>query len=414
MKLTHDLPKNQGMENALKRAKLLTDIQWHGSNYIPSCLLVVRAPGGPSVYQETFVPPYFTQQGLLYGNALQTELYLGFTVPLEAFTTALLNPNSVLYTRSYHMAGGAAGCYYGMVCSVFTSYALGLPHRVNTREWALIEGMEEIKDFTCEDLQLCDILNKDGEGAHIVMITDIVRDEQGRVHSLCVSECTPSNCVCRPFTRDQFMAWYFEAEPYQVYRYGHLDKVTYTPNPYFCLPGEDVAEAEDFPLMTNWGHNASVPLHEEPVELTLLHGDWDEFVVTAPDGSTKTYPAGSKVAVKCPTVGNYSACAKKGDKTSASVCWHVHFIKLKTDKLVYKVGEPITITWENLEDDEVYLGRLNATPTGTGRAWQHLSGKSGTATYPGLKKPGNHWANVMAKGEHCSYVSFKAFFEVVE
>ena len=415
MMLTHDKPSCKGMENMLKRARRFTDFTWYGLKPIPTSDLLTRNPKLKSERQDTFLAPYAPQTGLLYSACLHEEKYIGFTVNLETFVTAAMNPNSVLYTNNLHLGGGSCSCFYGMVCSAFVSYVSGMQTRINCKDWAENPMVTEMKNLAPEDFRLGDILDKvQAEHSHIVMISDIVRDENGRVHSVEISECTPPACVRRPYSREQFMAWFFEAEPFKVYRLNSFDHITYEPNPYMPVGHETAEGAIDFQLMTNFGHNASVRLHEELIELSLLKGDWDEFVVTLPDGSTKTYPAGQKVKVDCMTVGHYSAVCKKGETTSDAVCWHVHNIKIKSDKLIYKVGEPITLTFENAENDEVFLCRVNALPTSTCRAWANVSGTKGTVTIPGVKVPSNCWAMVTAQGEGCQYTSGKYYFEIVE
>ena len=75
--------------------------------------------------------------------------YIGFDIFLKTFLAAVQNPQSVLYTENLRGEVSNAECYYGKVCSSYTSYALqcatwyvsrlhGPPYRdgVTLVEWA--------------------------------------------------------------------------------------------------------------------------------------------------------------------------------------------------------------------------------------------------------------------------------------
>jgi len=432
MKLIHDIPKNEGVANAIKRAYQITDCRWHALRPIPSSSSILRSKECKKSYADTYIRPLVPQKGMLYSAARKDDKFVGFAVTPETYMTALLNPYSVLYTRDLHGTKGSVGCYYGMVCSCMVSYVTGQKLRIACRDWPKWPGVTELDPNDLDALELCDILDCTVAHDHIVIITDIARDEEGHVQMIEVSESTTCYARRRQFNLEQFRKIWLE-QNFRIYRLGDLSHVTFTPSEYLPTRGEEFFLPEGFDLMTNWGHKASVLLGEEPVELTLLQGDWDEFEVTLPDGSKKAYPTGGlkekvqttyeqhsyilhcgdPVSIDCPIVGDYTAVCKKGDKVSKPVCWHVHSIRLSCDKEIYKVGEPITLSYENAENDDIFEYLINYLPSNAIRTYSLFDGgRKGTVTLPGIQKPGFHWGVVISKNDTCCYASNKIFFEV--
>lgn len=62
--------------------------------------------------------------GVPYSSVKAEGRYIGFDIFLKTFLAAVENPHSVLYTESLLGEVANAECYYGAVCSSYTSYAL--------------------------------------------------------------------------------------------------------------------------------------------------------------------------------------------------------------------------------------------------------------------------------------------------
>ena len=62
--------------------------------------------------------------GVPYSSVKHVGRYIGFDIFLKTFLAAVENPKSVLYTENLHKKVSNAECYYGKVCSSYTSYAL--------------------------------------------------------------------------------------------------------------------------------------------------------------------------------------------------------------------------------------------------------------------------------------------------
>ena len=62
--------------------------------------------------------------GVPYSSVKHEGRYVGFDIFLKTFLAAVENPKSVLYTENLKGKVKNAECYYGKVCSSYTSYAL--------------------------------------------------------------------------------------------------------------------------------------------------------------------------------------------------------------------------------------------------------------------------------------------------
>ena len=62
--------------------------------------------------------------GVPYSSVKSVGRYIGFDIFLKTFLAAVENPHSVLYTENLYGEVKNAECYYGKVCSSYTSYAL--------------------------------------------------------------------------------------------------------------------------------------------------------------------------------------------------------------------------------------------------------------------------------------------------
>ena len=176
MKETHDQPESQGVVNVLKRAKQYATVRW-----VPVARMPKSVDSDYCNFPDKTVPGHWgafkPKTGLPYSSARYEEKYIGTNVSLETFMTALKNPNSVLYTRDWTGKGPRMSSWYGIVCSGFGSWCLDLPQYRNTSRWRDYPDIETIPLTSAQDVKLGDsLLNV----RHVVMVTDIVRDEAAR------------------------------------------------------------------------------------------------------------------------------------------------------------------------------------------------------------------------------------------
>ena len=417
MAFYHDVPASQGVANALKRAKQMVDIRWTPRRVLPSSHVFPRPGETERTYVDSFIPDWRPQQGMVYSSTRPVEKFVGFNVSLETFVTALSNPNSVLYTRTLHgQAGHALGCYYGIVCSCFASYVCDLPYRVTCKHWPEIEGVTEVDTTELENLQLCDLVLNTKR--HIAVITDILRDENGKVRLITVSESVLPNCIALPYTPEEFRGYWLEHD-YRIFRYAGIHNVTYTPNTCIHLEGDPelTPPPADPVLMTDFGDKANYILGDEPVEISVLQPGWQTVRVASPEGTVRDYsPVDGKVILHPATVGLYSACCVRNGEQSHSVSFCVTDLQAESAKPAYAVGEPITLRFRNAAPDTPFVCVVNH---GGGyirqlRLLTPEQGAAGEVTLPGIAVPGPHWALVIAKNAYGAYTSRHIAFDITD
>lgn len=405
-KYIYDVPENQGVANALKRAKQLADITWFPRKKMPCNTIQRPTADSKAMYLPSHTGTNVPMTGMVYSSCRLSEKYVGFNVSLETFMTAVENPHSVLYTKSLHGTGGnAMGAWYGTVCSAFVSYCLDMPRR-SCKLWFTCDDVAPVDRDKPETFRLGDVVVNH---KHIGILTAIGRDKEGRVQTVTVAESVVPTVRVLEYPLEFFYAHWHD---YSVLRYRDIDKVTYTPSPYIYVEGDPDTDVPEYEIMTNWGNRANCLMGKEPVELSVLKGDWDTFAVTRPDGTVKTYPAGTAVLVDTDLPGQYTAVAQKGEKTSLAVTWHCYSFPCKADKAVYKVGEPVTLTFSSTEKDTVFAWLLNKETN-----YMMCRGKvteEGSVTVPGIDKPGKYWGIVMAQNEFGIYSSQRFDIEVEE
>ena len=404
MRLICDKPANPGVENVLKRARQLRELRWTPIRPLPSALFGVK--GTDQEYYYGYFQPWLPQRGIPYSSCRTVEKYVGWNISAETFCTALQNPHSVVYTRQLKDEPGTkANCYYGLVCSMFVSYALELPYRIVCKDWAALDTVHKVSAEPLENLQLGDILLDPKR--HVALITGIARDEAGKVQRIEVSECTLPLTVCNTFTAEEFRNYWLEK--YSVYRYEKIDKVTYSPNPWMPLEGEEAAEMPHFALLPDYGNKANYRVGDEPVELWALEEGWDSVEVTEPSGVRRCYPLAEGHVVLRPTaVGHYSACLVKDGARSGSVEWRMVSIHLAFEKERYAVGEPITCrTWNETPEEKVFHAILN-TDTYYVKDKVFLTNEemeTGCFALPPVAEPGRYIVIALAKNEYGVYTS---------
>lgn len=210
------LPDTLQKAAVIARARQLTDFKWKPVRDVPS---YTRTEG------NIVLPAGVELTGFPYSSTEQHDKFFTENVLVETFLSAIPNPYSKLY-----QPGTAAfnSCCYGIVCNGLARYALGINMRVSTLCWTMIDGMRlvaEKKQFVANDIQLCDVLLRVYEKDltnHVALITGLVKNDDGDVVEIEVSEATRPVCVRRKFTVESFFEMF---ELYALYRYDYLDNV---------------------------------------------------------------------------------------------------------------------------------------------------------------------------------------------
>ena len=209
------LPQTDWEKAAIARARQLTDFKWTPVRDIPSYLGKTKAyivlPAGVEIC------------GFPYASTEGKDKFFTENVSFETFLSAIPNPYSKLY-----QPGTAAfnACSYGIVCNGLARYALGIKRRVSTARWLTIPGMRVVApkgQIKVDDIRLCDNLWAFGEGrSHVALITDILKDKDGKVVALEISEAIRPHCVRRIF---EIEAFFEKWDLYSLCRYEAIDKI---------------------------------------------------------------------------------------------------------------------------------------------------------------------------------------------
>lgn len=132
--------------------------------------------------------------GVPYSSVKSEGRYIGFDIFLKTFLAAVENPHSVLYTENLYGEVTNAECYYGKVCSSYTSYALqcGIWYLSRLHGPPYRNGVTLVKLQSAQSAKRGDIIfTPPRPGSHIEMVTDVTRNGDGRVTHVRVEESRP-------------------------------------------------------------------------------------------------------------------------------------------------------------------------------------------------------------------------------
>lgn len=403
MDLYHDKPVSQGVENALKRAKQMVNIEWSPVRDIPAGEIRTTTEG--KKYLDLFYPGYRPQKGVGYSSVRIHEKFVGDNVLFETYLSALTNPRSAMYTRPQHGLGRSMFNFYGTVCSSFAAYVLNLPVRVPCSAWPGISGVAAVDTTEMENLQLCDVVLKVGD--HIAIITDIQRDINGKVHIITISESETPSCVAKDYTPEQFRGYWLD-KGYGVYRYAGVHDVSYTPDPFAPVEGDPPMERPviNTVLQPDYGNKANYMLGDS-VELDVLEGGWTHVSIAGPESVVLPVEEDLKVIYTPVVPGYYSACCVKGNQQSAPVVFRITDMDVTGNKTVCKQGEPLELTF-HVDADDKALGFIVHNMDHFWRNagfFSEAERAAGKTTVHGSLAPGEYYAFVMAQGSYGRYRS---------
>lgn len=215
-------PDSKGKEAVLFRSRQLTEFKWTALGDIP----VYKKDIG-----KTKIAAGDTMQGMLYSSTEPTDKFITENISFETFLSILANPDSALYHKDIH-GHNNSWAYFGIVCNGLVRYALNIQRRYSTKRWPTVPGMRMVAKegtYTPEDIQLCDVLYAFGNGSnHVALITDILRDETGKICLIEVSEAIRVTCVRRQFTPE---AYFEKFALFALWRYDYVDSVP-MPDPW--------------------------------------------------------------------------------------------------------------------------------------------------------------------------------------
>ncbi len=238
--------------DASAHARLLSQVQW-----TPVTGTLPNRGGGFFAAGKTYT-------GVPYSSVRSEGRYIGFDIGLRTFLAAVENPLSVLYTENLTDKVSNAAAYYGMVCSSYTSYALGCGIWEVSRRYGpgISDGIMLVEPQSADATQVGDVIYTphatETSGSHVEMVTAVTKDAQGRVISLRVEESRPPTTATTERSAKSFNA-HLTARNKQLFRITDRD----------AWRGTNRSEPLLFP---NYEADATPPKINRSLLLDL--GDW--------------------------------------------------------------------------------------------------------------------------------------------
>lgn len=328
----HDFPETIGQMNILSRAYQMSMVQ-----YVTQAILPLH--GGSSLdVTPRDIPAGSEVIGIPYSSMRETMASIPQATSFHTFMTAILNPNSYIYTKTYGndppYYDYNSRCYYGAVCSTLVAYCYGIDSVIpTTLSFSTLDGMVPLpaKQQNPYYLKLADMLNgadlEQMQSKHIVIVTDIIRNNRGRIEYIEVTEAWKPLCRSVRYTPEEIQSRYFD-DGYVAYRYAYADDVPYTPDPWVHIDSTETADpvyvAELGPRKgdkANWGVG-------ETIEIDVLDdtGYTDYVVKDVYNGiilATNSIPADLLISIDGLSAGKYGVYLTDGDNDSGTVCFDV-------------------------------------------------------------------------------------------
>lgn len=269
--MKHTLPSNEYEQAVILRARQLSDFKWTPLRDVPT----FKKDIGNTVLkagQEVTGFPYASTEAI--------DKFITENVSIETFLSAIQNPYSKLYQVGKADKGA---CNYGIVCNGFVRYAFGIERRIITYRWHTLPGMRMIApkgQFSVDDIKLCDMLLAVNDGRnHVVLITDIIKNDNDEITGIEVSEAVRPSCVRVVYSVETF---YEKYAVFALWRYDYLNQV-----PLFDKKNDDLLKNNPYntlPKITVDNGNKSNYLEGEETIVSVFGNDSD-IVIIEKDGN---------------------------------------------------------------------------------------------------------------------------------
>lgn len=290
--------KNNGVLHTLSVIKQICDTKWTTTN-----------DGMPRASDSDTIPSGTTVTGMPYSSASVEDGYIGISISLYTFMTAVHNPRSVLYTTKSKGYTGYA--YYGTVCTSLVCAAWGLPCLITT---AAFPKWNKVKRVDFADLELGDMILSSG---HAMMISGVVRDSNGDIASIRTSESRYNDCATNEYqTFSDFVSTH---SGFNGYRFSGIDSVdSYKPNPYLRLYDEPETEAVYPDIMTCFGDKVTRKKGTDVVINVLDSVGYSEIRVYKDEVLIDTKSTLDDFTLTAPDVGAYEVKMIGSNKESST------------------------------------------------------------------------------------------------
>jgi hypothetical protein len=248
-------PKNTGegsstgwQEKAVEYARLMSRVKW------------TPVAGGMPM-RGGYFEEGTEYTGVPYSSVKSVGRYIGFDIFLKTFLAAAENPHSVLYTENLYGEVKNAECYYGTVCSAYTSYALQCAiwyvSRIHTPPYR--QGVTLVEQQSAQSARVGDIIfTPPRPGSHVEIVTEVTSSSDGTVTHVRVEESRPPTTKNTYRNAAEFNA-HIASQNRKLYRITDLDA------------WREGNRAESF-LFPNYTEDSASPAINRV--LLLDRGDW--------------------------------------------------------------------------------------------------------------------------------------------
>ena len=358
---THALPTCTEMNNAIKRARQLTDIRWTPGVDVPRyCMTAGEYSGVPGEHfldwckagKEYVGIPYSgsgepdrntkaINPGTFCGRWGYYKFHVGIDISFETFVTACRYPDSVFGERSGQKEPNFDASPYGTYCSALVGYALGyhqpLPKVVEFCDLAhFVPVCDRLPSLDPEQIRLCDVLLC---GAfHIAIVTDVLRDGSEKVCAVEVSEATTVGnndssqlglnhgglCRRKLWPVAELYGWF---RNYALFRPISFHGISYEKSEFVDVGNESGSRpAADLPLIPYLGNGARYRKGHIVDDRILIGATGYTELVIEKDGQIfRTIPISAERSVSggFSSVGSYCARLRGAGRESAPCHWIV-------------------------------------------------------------------------------------------
>jgi len=227
--------------NVTRKAQQMANVVWTPLSAVP-----YHTWNNPNLNFPANVPV----TGLPYSSVKELDKYIMKDVSLYTFMTAVNNPYSLLYTenvseansqsawgKTYH--GANATCYYGTVCSEFSTICSGgkFDYATGYHDWMdRNHYIVKVYDQSAQGARRGDIFWKDG---HCRLIYAVKKNSSGEVTHVRIAESTYGTCIINSAITASAFNNEIKNGPCIIYRPLWLYKNNdYAPSPFVAVGDE--------------------------------------------------------------------------------------------------------------------------------------------------------------------------------
>lgn len=249
--LNSEVIQSAGVQAAVLRARQFADIKWTPVADMPG-LLKNKSTG---VYDYVTYKAGVRQKGIPYSR-VDDDKRVGDAVSFDCFATAIKNPNSYPYVTNIYDPTQKRATAYGVVCSKLVEYAWGCPQLHASQQIESLPGIIKIAnpgEWNENDIKVGDgVLNPT---VHCSICTDVLRDNDGVVRAIEITEAVTPTCRRRTWGIQEFFETFGS---YGLYRYQYIDDAEYNKAEYVDID-DGITGPKDIPIAIRRGSFTIIP-----------------------------------------------------------------------------------------------------------------------------------------------------------